>query len=206
MAELKVLLSRKKIAQRVREIAQQITVDSQGEPLIFVGVLKGAAIFLSDLVRQVEVDATFEFIGVASYGNRPSPNQELRPRAWDSTGEVRLTKDVDQSLRDKNVILVEDILDTGLTLTFLKRLLLGHQPKSFRVAVLLDKPSRRKLPVQADYSGFQIPDEFVVGYGLDYAERYRNLPDICVLPSVPASDENWLTIPQSPPPKQEPEP
>lgn len=190
MTELRVLLSREKIAERVAEIAKQITADSRGEPVIFVGVLKGAAIFLSDLVRQVEVDATFEFIGVASYGNRPSPSQELRPQAWDSTGEVRVTKDVDQSLRDKNVILVEDILDTGLTLTFLKRLLLGHQPKSFRVAVLLDKPSRRKLPVQADYTGFQIPDEFVVGYGLDYAERYRNLPDICVLPSAPPPDES----------------
>jgi hypoxanthine phosphoribosyltransferase len=180
---LRVLISRQQIADRVAEIGRQITVDLAGEPLVFVGVLKGAAVFLSDLVRQVKVDATFEFIGVASYGNRPAPNQELG-RAWDSSGEVRLTKDVDQSLRDKNVILVEDILDTGLTLTFLKRLLLGHQPKSFRVAVLLDKPSRRKLAVEADYVGFTIADDFVVGYGLDYAERYRNLPDICVLPSV----------------------
>jgi hypoxanthine phosphoribosyltransferase len=181
MTELKVLLSRDQIGERVTAIARQITADSRGEPVIFVGVLKGAAIFLSDLVRQVQVDATFEFIAVSSYGNRPTPSQELR-RAWDSTGEVRLTKDVDQSLRAKNVILVEDILDTGLTLTFLKRLLLGHQPKSLRVAVLLDKPSRRKMPVDVDYIGFSIPDEFVVGYGLDYAERYRNLPDICVLP------------------------
>lgn len=182
MPELKILLSRDQIAQRVAEMARKITADSAaGEPVIFVGVLKGAAIFLSDLVRQVQLDATFEFIAVSSYGNRPSPSQERR-RAWDSTGEVRLTKDVDQSLRDKNVLLVEDILDTGLTLTFLKRLLLAHQPKSFRVATLLDKPSRRKLSIEADYIGFSIPDEFVVGYGLDYAERYRNLPDICVLP------------------------
>jgi hypoxanthine phosphoribosyltransferase len=180
---LRVLISRQQIADRVAEIGRHITVDSAGEPLVLVGVLKGAAVFLSDLVRQVKVDATFEFIEVASYGNRLAPNQELG-RAWDSTGEVRLTKDVDQSLRDKNVILVEDILDTGLTLTFLKRLLLGHQPKNFRVAVLLDKPSRRKLAVEADYVGFTIADDFVVGYGLDYADRYRNLPDICVLPSV----------------------
>jgi len=170
-------------------MGRQITTDAKGEPVIFVGVLKGAAIFLSDLVRQVQVDATFEFIGVSTYGNRPTPTQELR-HAWDSTGEVRLTKDVDQSLRGKNVVLVEDILDTGLTLTFLKRLLQGHQPKTFRVAVLLDKPSRRKMPVQADYTGFEIPDEFVVGYGLDYAERYRNLPDICVLPNGAAVNEN----------------
>ena len=187
MAELKVLISRQQIAERVAEMADQITADAGGEPVIFVAVLKGAAIFLSDLVRQVRVDATFEFLAVSSYGNRPTPNQELR-RAWDSTGEVRLTKDVDQSLRAKNVILVEDILDTGLTLTFLKRLLLGHEPRSFRVAVLLDKPSRRKMPVEVDYIGFSIPDEFVVGYGLDFAERYRNLPDVCVLPSSAWTD------------------
>jgi len=189
MSELKVLLSREKIAQRVAEMARQITADAKGEPVIFVGVLKGAAIFLSDLVRQVKVDATFEFIAVSTYGNRPTPTQELR-HTWDSTGEVKLTKDVDQSLRGKNVILVEDILDTGLTLTFLKRLLQGHQPKSFHVAVLLDKPSRRKMPIHADYTGFEIPDEFVVGYGLDYAERYRNLPDICVLLNGPPVGQN----------------
>jgi len=188
MSELKLLISRERIADRVREMGRQITADSMDEPVIFVGVLKGAAIFLSDLLRSVQLDATFEFIGVASYGNRPAPNQEVR-RAWDSTGEVRLTKDVDQPLRGKNVILVEDILDTGLTLTFLKRLLLGHEPKSFRVAVLLDKPSRRKLAVEADYVGFTIPDEFVVGYGLDHEERYRNLPDICVLPNVALANE-----------------
>src|SRR5947208_15153937 len=181
MSELKILISREKIAKRVAEMGRQITADAKGEPVIFVGVLKGAAIFLSDLVRQVQVDATFEFIGVSTYGNRPTPTQELR-HAWDSTGEVRLTKDVDQSLRGKNVVLVEDILDTGLTLTFLKRLLLGHEPKNLRVAVLLDKPSRRKLLVEADYVGFTIADEFVVGYGMDHAEQYRNLPYIRVVP------------------------
>lgn len=181
MEELKVLITRDQIVAAVAEIGRKITRDSAGEPVILVGVLKGAAIFLSDLIRAVELDATFEFIGVSSYGARPGATQE-KP-AWDSTGEVRLTKDVDQSLRGKNVILVEDILDTGLTLTFLKRLLQGHDPKSLRVAALLDKPSRRKLAIEADYVGFTIPDEFVVGYGLDYAERYRNLPDICVLPN-----------------------
>ena len=183
MTELKLLISREQIANRVAEMGKQITVDSQSESLIFVGVLRGAAVFLSDLVRQVQLDATFDFIGVASYGN---PQQQ--EKVWDSTGEVRLTKDVDRSLRDKHVILVEDILDTGLTLTFIKRLMLGHQPRSFRVAVLVDKPSRRKLAVQADYVGFTIPDKFVVGYGLDYAEQYRNLPDICVLPEVAFGD------------------
>lgn len=178
--QIKLLISREQIAKRVGEMGRQISADSDG-PVIFIGVLKGAAVFLSDLIRQVEVDATYDFIGVASYGNPPGPQRE---NVWDSTGEVRLTKDVDQSLRGKNVVLVEDILDTGLTLTFLKRLLLGHEPNNLRVAVLLDKPSRRKLPVQADYTGFTIADEFVVGYGLDYAEKYRNLPDICILHGV----------------------
>jgi hypoxanthine phosphoribosyltransferase len=189
MDELRILLSREQIGRRVEELGRQITVDCAGEPVIFVGVLKGAAVFLSDLVRQVQVDATFDFIAVSSYGNRTGSIPGLAG-TWDSTGEVRLTKDVEQSLRGKNVILVEDILDTGLTLTFLKRLLLGHEPKSFRVAVLLDKPSRRKLEVAADYVGFVIPDEFVVGYGLDYAEKFRNLPDIRVLPAVSLSNQS----------------
>ena len=158
-----------------------INRDYADQSVILLGVLKGAAIFLSDLSRQLKVDATFDFIGVSSYGNRPSPAQELKT-GWDSTGEVRLTKDVDQAMKGKNVILVEDILDTGLTLTYLKKLLLAHQPAAFKIAALLDKPSRRKMPIQGDYVGFTIPDEFVVGYGLDYAERYRSLPDVCVLP------------------------
>jgi hypoxanthine phosphoribosyltransferase len=181
MAELRVLIPQQEIAKRVSELAAEITRDFQGQSIIFVGVLKGAAIFLADLARQVKLDATFDFIGVSSYGNRPSPHQELKS-GWDSTGEVKLTKDVDQSMQGKNVILVEDILDTGLTITSLKKLLLAHQPKTLKIAALLDKPSRRKLPVEGDYIGFKIPDEFVVGYGLDYAERYRNLADICVIP------------------------
>src|SRR3989441_11683966 len=121
MTELKVLITRDEIAKRVSEIAAEITRDFAGQSVIFVGVLKGAAIFLSDLARQVKLDASFDFIGVSSYGNRPSPHQELKS-GWDSTGEVRLTKDADQSMQGKNVILVEDILDTGLTLTYLKKL------------------------------------------------------------------------------------
>lgn len=185
MNELKILLSRDQIAARVAEMGKQITRDSRGEPVLFIGVLKGAAIFLSDLVRNVGVDATFDFIGVTSYGNPRGPKQE---KVWDSTGEVRLIKDVEHSLRGQNVILVEDILDTGLTLTFLKRLLLGHEPKSLRIAALLDKPERRKLNIEADYVGFRIPNEFVVGYGLDYAEKYRNLPDIRILPGAVLED------------------
>ena len=181
MTELKVLISREEIAKRVSELGAEITKDFAGQSVIFVGVLKGAAIFLSDLARQVQIDSTFDFIGVSSYGNRPSPHQELN-KGWDSTGEVKLTKDVDQSMQGKNVILVEDILDTGLTLTYLKKVLLAHQPRVLKIAALLDKPSRRKLPLEGDYVGFKIPDEFVVGYGLDYAERYRNLADICIVP------------------------
>lgn len=168
---LRVLYTREQIAQRVSELAAQITRDFQGQSVIFVGVLKGASIFLSDLARQVKLDATFDFISVSSYGN-----------SKESSGEVRLVKDVDSSMNDKNVIIVEDILDTGLTLQFLRKLFLAHQPRALKIAALLDKASRRVVPVRGDYVGFTIPDEFVVGYGLDYAERYRNLPDVCVLP------------------------
>jgi hypoxanthine phosphoribosyltransferase len=177
----KVLISREQIARRVTEIGTDITRDFSGQAVMLLAVLKGAAIFLSDLARNIQLDASFDFIGVSSYGNRPSPDQELSS-GWDSTGEVRLTRDVDQSMKDRNVIVVEDILDTGLTLTYLKKHLWSHQPRTLRIAALLDKPSRRKEAVKADYVGFTIEDEFVVGYGLDFAERYRNLPDICILP------------------------
>jgi hypoxanthine phosphoribosyltransferase len=140
---------------------------------------------LSDLARQIPLDATFDFIGVSSYGNRPTVKEDPAGHAaWDSLGEVRLTKDMDQSMADRNVILVEDILDTGLTLNYISKLVRAHQPRSLRIAALLDKPSRRKQPIEAHYIGFTIPDAYVVGYGLDYAERYRNLPDICVLENL----------------------
>ena len=181
MTELKVLITRQDIAKRIAELGEQITKDFAGQSVIFVGVLKGAAIFLADLARQVQLDSTFDFIGVSSYGNRPSPANELKS-GWDSTGEVRLLKDVDQTIKDKNIILVEDILDTGLTMTYLKKMLLARQTRSLKVAALLDKPSRRKLPLEGDYVGFKIPDEFVVGFGLDYAEKYRNLADVCIVP------------------------
>jgi hypoxanthine phosphoribosyltransferase len=167
---MNVLLSRQQIAEAVSRIGQEITRDFAGESVMLVGVLKGACMFLSDLARQIELDATFDFIAVRSYGTKK-----------ESSGEVQMIKDVTTPLRDLNIILIEDILDTGLTLTFVKKHILSHQPRSFKIAALLDKPSRRKAPIQADYTGFQIPDEFVVGYGLDYAERYRNLPDICSL-------------------------
>ncbi len=186
MTELRVLIDRDAIAKRVAEMAANITHDYAGQQVILVGVLKGSAIFLADLARQVKLDATFDFIGVSSYGNRPSPSQELKS-GWDSTGEVKLTKDVDQSMKDKNVIVVEDILDTGLTLNYLLRVLRQRKPRTLRVAALLDKPSRRIKNVRTDYVGFHIPNEFVVGYGLDYAERYRNLKDVCILQLPPES-------------------
>lgn len=172
---LKPLLTRAQIANRVAEMGQQITRDFEGQSVILIGVLKGACLFLSDLARQIELDATFDFIAVSSYGD-----------AKQSAGEVQLIKDVTAPLQNQNVILVEDILDTGLTLSFLKKLFLARQPRTLKTAALLDKFSRRIVPVDADYVGFKIPDEFVVGYGLDYAEHYRNLPDICILADTPS--------------------
>src|SRR5689334_23551804 len=135
--DLKVLISREQIAKRVAEMGAEISRDFAGESVVLLGVLKGAAIFLSDLARNVTLDATFDFIGVSSYGKRATAEQELSGSSWDSTGEVRLTKDVDQSLVDRRVILVEDILDTGLTLNYIQRLLLARKPKELRIAALL---------------------------------------------------------------------
>jgi len=169
---LKILLTREQIAAKIAEMGAQITRDFGGEPVVLLGVLKGATIFLADLARAIQLDATFDFIAVSGYGN-----------SREHSGEVRLVKDVDQSVEGKNIILVEDILDTGRTLTYLKNLLLARKPKTLKIAALLDKVSRRKQPVHADYVGFEIPNEFVVGYGLDFAERFRNLSHICIMDS-----------------------
>jgi hypoxanthine phosphoribosyltransferase len=169
-AKLRVMYTRLQIQERVNEIGAQINKDYAGEKVILVGVLKGACLFLSDLARSIELDCSFDFISVSSYG----PGKM-------SSGEVKLVKDVDTSLQGRNVIVVEDILDTGYTLTYLSKLLQAAQPKSLKIAALLDKPSRRIQPIQPDYFGFKIPDEFVVGYGMDFAEQYRYLPDICIL-------------------------
>jgi hypoxanthine phosphoribosyltransferase len=135
-----------------------------------VGVLKGAAPFLADLARAVQADATFDFVATSSYG-----------QGQRTSGAVRLVKDLDHPIEGKNVLMVEDILDTGLTLSYLRKLFMQQKPKSLRIAVLLDKPSRRIEKIEADYVGFSIPNLFVIGYGMDYAERYRNLPDICIM-------------------------
>jgi hypoxanthine phosphoribosyltransferase len=168
---LEVLFTREQIAERVRQMGEQITRDLAGEKLVMIGVLKGAAPFLADLARCVTVDATFDFVAVSSYG-----------KSSRTSGAVKLIKDLDEPIEGKNVLIVEDILDTGLTLAYLRKVFLQHHPKSLRIAALLDKPSRRIEQIEADYTGFSIPNLFVIGYGMDYAERYRNLPDICLMP------------------------
>jgi hypoxanthine phosphoribosyltransferase len=164
------LITSADIQKKISEMGKRIREDFPGEHLLLVGVLKGAVLFLADLARQIPGEVTFDFIAVSSYGKDTK-----------SSGQVKLNKDLDSSIEGKVVIVVEDILDTGLTLQYLLRVLQQRKPKSLKVAVLLDKKERRIADVRADYVGFVIPDEFVVGYGLDYAERYRNLPDVGIL-------------------------
>ncbi len=166
----RILISAAQIQQRVREMAADIERDYQG-PLYVVSVLKGAFIFVADLTRAIQaMPVRIEFMAISSYGNQKT-----------SSGQVKVTRDLDVNIEGQDVLIVEDIIDSGVTLSYLKRLLEQRHPKSLAIATLLDKPERRVQPVDVKYIGFQIPDEFVVGYGLDYAEDYRNLPDICVL-------------------------
>lgn len=167
---VRTLLSQEQIKKRIAEIAKQIRREFPLEPLHLVGVLKGSVFFLADLARQISGQVSIDFISVSSYGQNTH-----------SSGEVKLTRDLDSSIEGKTVIVVEDILDTGMTLQYLLRIFEQRKPRRLRVAVLLDKPERRVAKVRADYVGFTIPNEFVVGYGLDYAERYRNLADVGVL-------------------------
>jgi hypoxanthine phosphoribosyltransferase len=175
--KLKVLIRRAKIQKRVIEVARAITKDFKGERVHLIGVLKGACIFLSDLVREINLETSIDFIAVSSYG-----------KGKQTSGQVRLLKDLDSSIEGLNVVVVEDILDTGVTLTYLLRVLKQRKPKVLKIAALLDKPSRRIKDVKGDYIGFTIPNDFVVGYGLDYAERYRNLKDVCVLTLPPEKE------------------
>ncbi|HEY2040793.1 MAG TPA: hypoxanthine phosphoribosyltransferase [Edaphobacter sp.] len=168
---MQVLISREQIAKRTREIGEQISAEYEGQSIVLIGVLKGAAIFLADLARAIKVDNTFDFVAVSSYG-----------RARVSSGAVKLIKDIDNPIEGKHVILVEDILDTGLTLSFLRQMMLQHKPASLKIATCLDKPDRRLVPIEADYVAFKIPNQFVVGYGMDYAERYRGVEDIRLFP------------------------
>jgi hypoxanthine phosphoribosyltransferase len=167
---LRVLISDQEIAGRIAELGTQITKDYPDGELVLIGILKGAFIFVADLARAIGRPVRMDFMGISSYGKNKT-----------SSGEVKVTKDLDTSIEGANVIIVEDIVDTGVTLSYLVGLLHNRKPRSIRIAALLDKPERRLRPVQVAYNGFTIPDEFVVGYGLDYAEDYRGLKDICVL-------------------------
>jgi hypoxanthine phosphoribosyltransferase len=169
--KMEVLLSAQQIAERVKVVGEEISKEYAGQSIVLIGVLKGAAIFLADLARSIKVDNTFDFVAVSSYG-----------RARVSSGAVKLIKDIDNPIEGKHVILVEDILDTGLTLSYLRGLMLQHKPASLKIATCLDKPDRRLVPIEADYTGFHIPNQFVIGYGMDYAEVYRNVPDIRLFP------------------------
>ncbi len=164
------LLTREQIAARIEELGAELTRDYQGRDLVCVCILKGAAVFFSDLTRCIDLPLTMDFMSISSYGN-----------ATRSSGVVRILKDLDRDIVGRDVLIIEDIIDTGLTLSFLKDNLIARGARSLSVCTLLDKPYRRKVDLKPDYRGFEIDDHFVVGYGLDYAEKYRNLPDIGVL-------------------------
>jgi hypoxanthine phosphoribosyltransferase len=168
--QLEILLDAEKIRRRVKELGAQISAEYRGRPLHLIGILKGSWMFLADLIRALDLEVTVDFLGFASYGDGQS-----------SSGQVKITKDLDSSIEGLDVLVVEDILDTGHTFQYLQALLSRRKPKSLKVVTLLDKPSRRVNPVSADYVGFTIPDAFVVGYGLDFAQQYRGLPEVHVL-------------------------
>lgn len=168
--KLRVLISSERIQARIREMGEQISSDFPNGNLHLICILKGACFFLTDLARAMKRDVFVDFMGISTYGKGKT-----------SSGEVKVTKDLDISLEGADVVIVEDIVDSGVTLTYLLHVLEQRKPRSLRIAALLDKPERRLRPVEVSYVGFQIPDHFVVGYGLDYAEKYRNLDAICVL-------------------------
>jgi hypoxanthine phosphoribosyltransferase len=175
---LKVLIDAERLQARVREIGQQITRDYAGKSLHLVGVLKGACVFLSDLMRSIDLPLSVDFIGISSYG-----------ASTKSSGEVRITKDLDVSLANKDVLVVEDIIDTGLTLNYMANIFRSREVSSLAIAALLDKPDRHEIQIDAQYIGFTIPNHFVVGYGLDVGEMYRNLPFI----GIPENPDKLLT-------------
>ncbi len=166
----RVLITENEIHDKVTELGRHISSDYAGKELLMVGILKGAAIFLADLIREISVPASYDFMAVSSYGASAK-----------SSGKVRILKDLACGVEGRHIIIVEDIIDTGLTLNYLEKNLYSRAPASVKICTLLDKPSRRIEPVEITYKGFVIPDEFVVGYGLDYSDRYRNFPSIMVL-------------------------
>ena len=165
-----ILIDKDQLAERVRELGEEISADYAGKEILMIGVLRGAVVFMADLARAISLPVALDFMAVSSYGASTS-----------SSGIVRILKDLDEDLAGKHVLIVEDIIDSGLTLNYLVDNLKSRQPASVRLCTLLNKPSRRKAPVHVDYNGFTIPDYFVVGYGLDFAEKYRNLPFIGIL-------------------------
>ncbi len=168
---LHVLISEQDIKEKVQEIGKRISEDyKDSKNLMLVTVLKGAVVFLADLMREITVPNEIDFMVVSSYGSGVK-----------SSGVVKIVKDLDVPLAGKDILIIEDILDSGMTLSYIKEILQGREPKSIRIATLMDKPDRRKVDIKADYTGFTIPDDFVIGYGLDYDEKYRNLPYIGVL-------------------------
>lgn len=165
-----VMISKEEIEKKVYELAKQIEKDYEGEEIVVVGILKGASVFVSDLIRNIDLDVKIDFMSVSSYGN-----------STESSGTVKILKDLDMDIKDKNVLVVEDIIDSGLTLSNLVKALETRKPKSLKLCTLLDKPKRRTVDIPVDYIGFEIEDKFIVGYGIDWAEKYRNLPYIGVV-------------------------
>ena len=165
----RVLISEQELAGRIAALGAEINRDYAGKELILISVLKGSIVFMADLMRAITVPCTIDFMAVSSYG-----------RGTTTSGAVRILKDLDLPIEGKHVLIVEDILDSGLTLSYIMNLMVSSKPASIRLAALLDKPERRRVPVTPNYCGFTIPDEFVVGYGLDYDERWRNLPYIAI--------------------------
>ena len=166
----RILIDEETLQKRVREMGRQITEDYRGKDLIIIAILKGAVVFTSDLIKEIKLPLSIDFMAVSSYGVSTK-----------SSGVVRILKDLEEEIEGRDVLIVEDIVDTGLTLHYLVENLWSRGPKSLKICCCLDKPTRRTAPVKVDYVGFDIPDEFVIGYGLDYAERYRNLPYIGIL-------------------------
>ena len=169
----KTMLTEEEIKARVAELGKQIEKDFEEQDLLVVGILKGASVFVADLIRNINLDVNMDFMSVSSYGN-----------AMESSGSVKILKDLDVDIKGKNVLIVEDIIDSGLTLSNLTKELGAREPKSLKICTLLDKPERRKADITVDYVGFVIEDKFIVGYGIDYAEKYRNLPYIGIVEDV----------------------
>lgn len=165
-----IMITEEQLAKRVKELGKQISEDYKGQEILVIGILKGAVLFLSDLIREITVDTKIDFMAVTSYG-----------ASTKSSGVVRILKDLDTGIEDENVIIVEDIIDSGVTLHYLRDYLMNRKPKSLKICTLLDKPDRREVEIKSDYTGFEIENRFIVGYGLDYDQRYRNLPYITCL-------------------------